>query len=744
MMRSSWIRAILLGIVVIGLVAILVSFRSRSDGLDSADSEPLLSTDVTRRSTDFEYSELKSGREVFRVTATTSTLTRAGEHQLEAVQLMRFDQEGNPSDWVKGRGAVYRIDRKEIEFREDVVIHLYDGTRIEADWAGADLDSEIIRIQSGFLLSRGELKGRGNRLEYRIPERRLDISENLEMFFPTVGGSGRATAGRLIYLLEDGRIDLSSRARLWSRTVGLSGGSIRLHLNQQRVVQEAVAWDSASLSTADQLFSGGRIHLRSSQNGDDHGLLTVSSGFKDGYLVSPATYRLRDGTRTLSAERITADITRDSETSPELKSLVAVKDVRLAAPGQGIQEARSDRLESDFSSTGEFEDISLVGTVFVRRSGRQGRYEELEAERVHLRFDGEQIAEIVTTGRNLRLSGFDGQLQRNLEADQVIRVDYQKGVPRRALAQLNCRVTSKGEAEELELSASTCLVDFAEGEWHRMVAEGGTRIVASSRDVVRESTSRRAVADVTEGKVSRVTQTGDFRLVLNDGKSRSVIESQSGTYDVAMGVLEVSADGLSSLRIFEPTDAASADLAIRARRLEIPAGGNGLRAFGLVESVVVEEGGSTVVTADSLEADRETGWFIYQGTPRLVRDENLVSGDVIRINSETREFLVEGNVDSRLVDPAPDGAEPRRYRVRAGKMHGQKEGATSYEENVLLESEELTLKSPRLDIHSAGNEGSGVDRVVATGGVEISENGRHWTADRATFFARTGRVVVGD
>src|SRR5690554_3101360 len=94
-MRSRIFRIVLVSVLVVSGLAILWNFLIRQRSATDTPQGNLLSPDVARLSTQFEYTQLERGRPIFRVVARTSVLTQTNVHTLEDVQLTRFDADGD-------------------------------------------------------------------------------------------------------------------------------------------------------------------------------------------------------------------------------------------------------------------------------------------------------------------------------------------------------------------------------------------------------------------------------------------------------------------------------------------------------------------------------------------------------------------------------------------------------------------------------------------------------------------------
>ncbi len=175
------LRIGLIALIVAGGTAIVWSFMSRRQQAEVIPSGQMLDPEVSRRSTQFEYSERKRGHTVFKVYADISTETISGIHQLKDVDLVHYDQAGQPSATVSGQEAVYRVKEKLVEFFGNVQIDLADGTRVMSRRVNADLDQEIMTIEEKFVFERGKLRGEGNSLLYHIPRREIEVAGGVHM-----------------------------------------------------------------------------------------------------------------------------------------------------------------------------------------------------------------------------------------------------------------------------------------------------------------------------------------------------------------------------------------------------------------------------------------------------------------------------------------------------------------------------------------------------------------------------------
>jgi lipopolysaccharide export system protein LptA len=739
MWRSWWFRSVLILGLVVAAAAVVANYSRRAAQIREVVGS-LLSPEVSRRSTDFDYTQLRDGRKVFWVQAKASTLTRSGEHHLEQVNLVRFDEHGEAADSITAETAAYRIDSKEIEFQNNVSISLFDGTRISADWAGANLDRDLVVIRSGFVFSQGELSGEGGALTYTVRTRRLDFLEGLRVAFPTARGPGGAVSREATYLMGEGVLTFRQNPRVWAGPLRLSARDIRLQVDETHHLQEVAASGGAAFDSPDELFAGERIHVRLAATSEEPDRLTVLAGGTPGATRTPASFLQRTQGQKLTGGRIDALLAADARNQVQIETLAASDQVLLTLPGEGQLQAFSDHFRAETQPGGAFRTVTLSGHVQLIHQKPDER-RRLEADRLALQFGSDGIEAAAATGQ-VKLFMSEPGVERTASAEREMRLTYSQGKPERLVAQSNIRLHSSSEGESFDVTAGRLVVGFQEGRPQHFRADGGTRLELQVPEGVRTARSDLLHGQFVEGKLAVVRQSGNFRLEVPGERSRLELGGREGRYDVVSGRLLVNGPG-AWLKVFEG-EGPQPVLSTRAERFDLPRQEGEIRAQTSVESVYAGGESPVVVTAGSLSVDQETGWAVYSGAPRLLQGQNQVSGERLRVNRETGAFVVEGSVESLLVQEEAGGT--RRFRVQAGRMEsGGPDRQVVYEESVALETEGLKLAAPRLVLAPA-EEGSKapVERLIAEGGVEIDENGRKWRGQKATYLVASRRLVVGE
>lgn len=752
MLRSKNLRIILVIIWCVAAAAIVWSLVSRHGAEADRSDVDLLPPDVARRTTEFEFSRLKSGREVFRVQATKSVLTRQDIHSLEEVWLTRFDGDGRPTDSVQGKSAVYDAAAGRIEFERNVVVRLSDGTEIFADHMRADLESERIRIEESFRFLSGKLQGGGRQLTYQIPDRRLTIGEDFELTFPASSGANRASSQRAVYRMDRRLVEMIGRARAVGPDQELMGNRIEGVLDSERRLESARASGNASLQiggASSREFQGAVIELSFSHDpsalqtlrveGDPRRAAADASRYARLTEVGP---RIRYSLQSLWMEAFPAQEVQGESGGAGL--LKAREEVELRSESFRIEHSRADRLDALFDR-GILHRLDLEGQVEMVRVPEPEKpmnRERLTAGRLEIALAPSGQPESALAQRDVDIeTNIDG-LHRHLSAQRHVRLNYQDGLLVQAFAEGDCMLESVGNGVRNLLRSPRIQADFQNGELKRILAVEGVDLEMLDREGSRRSQSRTLEVFYRAGEVDRAVQEGAFRLT--DRSSHRIVElrSENAAFNAVSGVLEAYG-GRPLLRTSEDVDADSAlgESETTAERIRIHQILETIEAEGKVESVFPNAEHPILVTAERMRADGAAGTVEYWENPRMVQGLNLIRGDRIRYHRPDDRLEAEGNVQSLLAESSDPGTP--RYDVSGDELEFRRsEGLAVYRGNVRVKSDELTMLAPAMELHFASAHSMELERIEAYGGVQVTENGRRWTGNRATYFRSDQNVVV--
>ncbi|HLV01933.1 MAG TPA: LptA/OstA family protein [Acidobacteriota bacterium] len=746
-----------MSVLVVSGLAILWNFLIRQRSATDTPQGNLLSPDVARLSTQFEYTQLERGRPIFRVVARTSVLTQTNVHTLEDVQLTRFDADGDVMNRVEGKRAVYWIDNKQINFEDDVVIELEDGTQVLSDRVQADLARQVINIDDQFRFQKNLLTGVGKALQYQIPSRRLLVDDGLQLTFPADQGEGSAKSQSAIYNLGMGVIQLSGQALIQTNSYQLSGDAIQVATGEERSIEHIRSTGNARLANFEaKSFRGERIDLIMAKEGNRLERFRVFENQQRAPLRTArrAIYeeRVEQGTHRLVASVIEGIMDPDvaDVQSARLRTLRAQGRVQMTSSPLQIEESNAERLLVTFDESSQrIQQLVLdEGVMIARRSMRLDRpsREVLRSERLTIALAEDQI-QWAAARENIDVQITSPPLHRHLSARDSLDLSYENGVLSRALAKGDCLLETLDSEGQSSVRAPQIESTFQMGVVDHVHAGVGVEVEVFRGDMVRRSRSRQLDLDYEQGLLVRAVQSGDFEMF-----ERSNTQTLDARADLAVYVpereeIELSGESRPVLTVsgsVRPTDGAQGQPSRTvADRLLLNRNSGAIQAMGKVETVLDRGEGPVIMTAAAASVDPDSGWITYTQNARLVQGPNVIRGNLLRFHQGTDELIVEGNVESTLTQPVDDQRKERQYRVTSDQLTLNREDATAvYEGNVEVKSDDLDVEASRVVFHFTSQRLEELDRIVASGGVQIREKGRTWHGARAVYYGAEERVVI--
>ena len=741
---SMPLRISLVVLIVASIAAIAGNLWYRKQETIEIPVTEILSPEVSRRSTKFEYTEHKRGRRVFQVEAETSIETVDSVHTLNDVRLSYFDGADEPSDTISGRRAIYRIQEKQIEFLGDAQIQLADGMEVFSQHVKADLEREIVTISQGFRFQKGQIQGSGRSLLYPIRQPEIQVREGLQLMIPS--GSSQVTARTLqaIYRVSDQTIDLIGKASIGDPGMDLAGDQIAVFLSQDHRLKEVRSSGNARLQAgSSRSFSGQAINLffdPHSRRAKYFEILADRAPGSSATALFKGTFRRLP--TSLRAQRIRAVPQLIGQTdSLSLESFQAWGSVSLTAPAMGIKEANADRLEGFFYEDGEhLKKLQLAGNVSVRR--QQGVAsapveEDLRCRELILQLAAGEVLEHAQAIGSVRLLISGGQTRRRLAGNSV-EIDYADGFPERVVSRGECQVESHATGQRTVLRAPLLEMRYRRGRPESMTAGGGVDLEFVDQDAVRRTTSKQLNVTYRNDEMERVVQSGDFHL--REGNPATAdVESDEAVFDPRRQVISMSG-GKPALLTVHDSGGGSA-LKTEARQLELETETGKLLALGQVRSLIPAAGGATIITAGEMSSDPNSGWVVYSQSPRIVQQANTITGNTVRYNSGDQQLVVEENVESFLYQGSK--TDPKRYRVVAEHLdYSGGESRARYEGSVRVSAEGLMVVAPFVDFVFDNTDTNQVDHILAWGGVRINEENRRAEGSRALHYPDQQKVIL--
>ncbi len=737
------IRLVLIVVLVTAMGAVVWSFLTRRDASPPLVRERLLSPELQQQSTEFEHTQHKEGRTVYKVEAGTSTQTVKRIHRLFGVKLTHFGPDGSAAEEISGNEGIYRVVDEEIEFTGKVRIELSDGTTIEADRLKADLARNVVAIEEGFRFEMEKLSGHGRSLSYEIRRSRLQVDEEFELNIRQGSDRLQVTASRALYDLEDRRVDLMDGARIRGPQGDLTAGYVRVFLTEDRGVERMFTSRGVRLVLdSGRSFTGESIHLFSdSADGRIErfyvysGKATPESPEQRAVYEDPETY--------LEADRIDGLAGIPGSDEPRF---LAHRRVVVRSRTLGLEEGRADRLSARLS----LENQRLKWLEMRGKTSLVGRLRDLDDSR------------------------------KSIQGDLLVLDLGPDGVPDRATVSGNAVAWSRtGDGASAQLQAGRMDVFYRGGELKRVVATQHPVLRQQVPEGERTVESERMEAVFKEGGVLSVAAVGGVHWTMNsemmrrDGESERLdlgflgqqLQDARGQGQVVYreerpsGRLTLTANNAAydpGPNLFSFSDPEGAHLyysknamegagfvesRTRADGFRVDADRGELSAAGGVQTIFSRPGKEPVlIQAESLVLDSGVKSLSYAGNPRILRQSYLIQGKLIRLDSVGERLEVQ-DVDSTFWEPGGDS--DRRCRIQAPELVYQRSsGKAAYRGGVRMQYGDFKVESSQLDLLLDDSPSSTIQSIAAGGEVEIREGHRWARGDRAVYHPQEGRVEL--
>jgi len=747
MLQLRSVRLILAVLLLAGAAAVVWNYVSRRATAPLTKTPELLGSGDVRSLKDAVYQERKTGRLRFEVRADLSVEMSSGVLSLKNVHLVRYDEQGKPTNLVSGRQGLYDTRGKKINFSGDVQLRLADGTDVYSEKVSADLDKEVIEIPDRFRFKREKASGEGSALEYLVNPKQVNINGAFHLVLPMNNGELRVKALKASHDLTAHTVNLIGDAQIESSDSRLLADRIDVDMTDQNKLEGAVGTGAARLNIGEgRQFMGETITL---------GFFPETGNLKSLRVQGAAD---RPGSRAIYVEQVSEGAAHRLEAAvieafPEegkdqlsVKSFTADGDVVLKSQPLGIVDSRADHLVGTLAPGGKnLESADLSGKVFVMRRtpdrAGQEQEERLNSDQLRLKFAPDQTLKEALALGNVDFRGRTPASNRRLTARESVRVIYSDGQPDRADGRGDCRFEeSAAGGQRRAVTAPIMSAQYRQGLLDRLRAESGVVVTAEDKEGSGISSSRTLDALYKNGRLSEILQVGDVRMRDERKASRTEVKAEQSRYDAREDA--VTATGTQPPVLWYVTldkdKKVARETETTARQIKFYRQANKIEADGAVKTILTEGADLIVVTSGRMEADRASGVATYSVSPKIIQKTGSVSGTVLRYASNDEKLTVDGEVASFLTDTSG-----KKYRVLSDRLdYDRRSGQARYQGNVRVSSVDLDMKAPYVDLALAEGKQTAVREVIAWGGVEIVQEGRKATGQKAVYNPDTGQVVL--
>jgi lipopolysaccharide export system protein LptA len=488
--------------------------------------------------------------------------------------------------------------------------------------------------------------------------------------------------------------------------------------------------------------------------------------------------RLAHDERRLRSERATLFL-RDDNT---VDHIVAEGDVESEMHGASDATARADRAELSLSGSQNLLTMAILsGNVHLASQGDQPA--EAAAGRVTLHFAGKQILQTVHAADDVKLS------QRKIQAAASggrsgSAPSGTEGAPHAPLA---------ADTQEVEMTAPVMdfvvkdghLLDSAVtgGPPHIVITQPGLnqRTVVSAVKFTASFTGRNRIANLHGAPAAKIISS-------SPGQSDRVSTSQ--TVDVAFrpqgGIASILQQGeliyvdgtrkaWAQRATYTPADqmlifngsprVVDGGLTTTADVMRMNRGTGNAVAEGNVKSAYSElksqpDGGMFAtadpihVTSRSMTAHRSPGVAVYSGKAALWQNANVVQAPSIEFDREQRSLTANGTpnqpVSTVLVQVDKNGKATPVTIISTRLTYKDVERKIVLEGGVNVRGSDATLTAQQMNVflapHNQSSSGPGtpgqVERIVAQGGVAITQPARRAAGDRLVYTAADEKFIL--
>ncbi|HLG16609.1 MAG TPA: LPS export ABC transporter periplasmic protein LptC [Blastocatellia bacterium] len=737
-------------------VALAVYLSMRGKRIDAPPQHPKLQGRVVAVFNDTRYAHEVEGRIRFLLTAGVDRAFEDGAHELEQVRLESYGTAGTRHDVVTSDRARVsdpsNLNNLHAEFSSNVVVQISDDLTIKTNY-----------------------------LDYNRTKNQIETSERVDFDGKSISGNSKGirveAADERIHLLKDADVTLKDEAQ------GTSGPSLSAGRGPRDESAEAKAARKAR-KRARRLARKQARALRatvtakssganSKREADGKGLASK----KPVHITGESALLERKQRRVTFTGRVIVTQGSDEMRADEMRGYLDDTGhlERVEARGssylrQGDRaEFRSADIDFFFAATHQLERAVATGEAFARaldsESPREARAAKIEASFVDSP-QGNAVDTITGIGGAVVLvpapaasDQHANPAARELRANEVTLHFHPGGrfiKSAEAAGDAAIVVTplrAEGRADKKTIRAPQMNAEFFEtgNQLKSFNAAGGVRVelesLVAEAHPLRVTTSKRLTAsfaaDVQD--VERIVQEGDFKYA--EGDRHAIAER--AVYDGRNEMLLLRGKRPQAWDSKARTQADEIDH--DRRNDETHARGDVRTTYYSREttddSTPFKNTKSPVfMTADRADARNGDGVAVYTGNARGWQDDSFVKGDRIELYRTDKRMAATGNVESALYTlkrKTPEGRQEivPTFATAERMTYSDTDRLVHYEGRVRARQGEDTIDASSLDVFLQ-KETNEVERMLATGGVVLTQPGRRGTGDTLSYTAADGRAVL--
>ena len=698
---------------------------------EAKKAPPAVPSTVEQQSSVFSYSKVQGQQTIYTVRASRATEFKEGSRNLlEDVSITVYGKRGERKDTLETKACDFISTTGKISCAGEVKINLQASGVTRADAKAIqvvtssvafDRDSGKARTDKPVTFRWPAGEGQATGVEYDSNDGMLRLERSVAMSLAPSSAAIPASTAAPAGPSPEKPLNLAGDSMLFrrdARTVQVLG-TVHAQQTSNDLTAESLVLelDNNSVMRA-CLIASGHPQLRDTGSqgpialdADEISANVTPEGWVKSVVASGSVHATRNmpgGDDVIQAGHMQMDLAT-RQNAPRL--LTASGGVTLtssaAAPSGGTRRVESEALEVRFAS-------DIAGNI-TKRPGVGSRPGQTLLESVNtlapaqVDWENVAVANGKPTKQSMRMRGrkmnlkFDGQNQ----LQQLVSFG-------------NVEVTRQiGDAPQQTTTSRDLTAKFTgSGEWSTIDQTGDVRF----REGPRSGQGDRAHMDRA---TNSVTLTGS--VILADLMTRTVAESAVFT----QGSNELRADG-------------------HVLTTELRAGTGGLMNFAPE---------AAHITAEHLVADPARGHAAYSGNGRIWQGPSVVEADTIELDNPSQVLIARGHVRGVFPQTAwtPAGqaaVRPSRSGTDLGHVRGnlltywQTESRARLDQDASVEWPNSSIHANQIDLYFSSPGGPSLARQLtraeAAGEVEVRQQDRRGTSNRAQYTASEGKFVLSE
>jgi LPS export ABC transporter protein LptC len=740
-----------------GLTTLVYLKRDWLRHVERKQAPPPAPVDVTRQSNGINFKKVEQNRTIFEVQASKSTEFKGQDASLiEEVQITIFGKNGDRHDVIHTHSCQY-------------------GQKDSNVTCGGDVRIDLMSAEDAKLAAQAHAAARATHVETRgvTFNRATGLAQTDErVIFSFPNGSGDAVG--LEYKSEEGTLRLLRDVHLkLAQPEPPSARKVSSTLPMGSQVRQDVRVSGASLDfardsrwmrlhgpaeaeTSSERLTAGEISLGLDEDFRAEKLIATTGGGKNQPHV-----RSRSSTDEthLEADTLTAYF------APE--GWVTRFDASGSVHGFRGGAAEHDEVKADSGTLdlwprySQPRELNLRGNVVLTtKLDKSGDSRSLQTAAFRMFFTAgkeresgkPQTAETLSTGvmewtdSASQLRGSNVSAKTRLQAEKLV-MDFTAGTGKAKQLQATGNVETErwitGHSVQTATANSGLALMSSDGGWSQMDLHGNVRLREGDRS-----------GQAEHAHFQRATQLAMLsgQAVTRDAST----ETHASRITFAQNTGEIIAEG----------GVRSTDFSGKSSAVQLaPAPAN--------------------ITADSLQANSQTGRALYSGHARLWQGDSVLEANSIELLRDSRvlnavgnvravfpqssnppedqatrsasEHPLEGNVKQVSASQGPPKKQQQLWHASCETLsYYDRDGRAHLEQNVVVQSAEQKMRGPTLDLYfthaqpapaspNGANPAAGgrqISRAVGTGGVIVEEGTRKAVAERGEYTAVNGKFVM--